>query len=84
MQKGFGWTNGILLDLLDKFGHVDSTDDEHRPSTTPDVVYQWFVVVFVISGVLFLANRKCSRHRMANFVVKDLQIQRMKVAGSRR
>ena len=21
IQKGFGWTNGVILDLLEKYGH---------------------------------------------------------------
>ena len=25
LQKGFGWTNGVILDLLDKYGHLVKT-----------------------------------------------------------
>lgn len=83
LQNGFGWTNGVLLDLLDKYGHVVSSNGDHVNRRTSDV-YQWFVIIFVIGGVLFMTYRKCSKNRMASFLVKDLQIQRMKVAGSRR
>ena len=83
LQNGFGWTNGVLLDLLDKYGQVISAHDQElvQQSRTPGV-YQWFVILVVMGGVMFLTYKR--KNRIANFVIKDLKIQRMKVADSRR
>lgn len=31
MQLGFGWTNGIIMDLLDKYGSVLRQEDYPSP-----------------------------------------------------
>lgn len=31
MQLGFGWTNGIIMDLLDKYGDVLRQEDYPSP-----------------------------------------------------
>lgn len=32
LQLGFGWTNGIIIELLDKYGHILNSEDSFRVS----------------------------------------------------
>jgi alpha,alpha-trehalase len=59
VQLGFGWSNGLILDLLDKYGDRLTADNHFVPSetTTPNTAAQIIGVSTagqVMTGVLAL------------------------------
>ena len=58
---GFGWTNGVLLHFLDKYGHVLQYDGDTGAATSVynnvnTITTLFASVLTVLARVLFLAN----------------------------
>lgn len=56
IQMGFGWTNGVILELLDKYGYKISLTDDFETSEEPVMSDSWKPVscfVHVAASLLF-------------------------------
>ena len=58
VQLGFGWSNGIIMDLLDKYGDRLTADDHFQPNDIVQTSTQQQVAVStagqVMTGILAL------------------------------
>ena len=65
MQEGFGWTNGVVLDFLSKYGDVIRSDDditithqEKHADTGVTLTFLLFTSIFIIGFLFYILKKK--------------------------